>query len=546
MPLSEKEELELLELKRKRSGKKAISAPAETKKPLMGSSGSFEDTRPLLERAGITQEKPSLLETFGEFGKGVVKGFGEATSQGTAALGAGLISSLSLLPGDMPPTNPIKVYKMLREEGKKQPIHQSLEAKTAPERIGKYVGETGTKIAAGGGLSGGIMKGSSGLLPTITRGAVANIPFLPEVAGESGATGLGVDVAFDAALNTFLHGAGRVVRPPLENIVKRGISKGVKPTVIGKPSLAKMDKFYNNAKTAVETIAGNKNSLNILDDAGDAVALPETAAQMAQAVDQTKKLIYQKYHNMALSAGDAGAVFNVDNIVKNLDEIISGPKNKKYSPQVRKYAESLKDEIAELAGEAPEIIEERIKDLNSSLASYFDGRVTKAKARIDASVAAAMREELDKNIIDVLGTGYQQLKKQYGALKAIEKEVNKRALVNARGANKSLLDFTDIFTGGELVSGLLTMNPVVIAKSATQKGIKETFKMLNNPDRAIKQMFQAAYNISEQGTKKQLPPLSKYGAASVVSETATKPLKEDEQTTIPGRDKIPLYGGRRF
>jgi hypothetical protein len=276
----------------------------------------------------------------------------------------------------------------------------------------------------------------------------------------------------------------------IDEAIEKGISKGIKPTVLGKQTYKRVEDFYDRANQAVKTIAENRNLISLVDDSGETIVQPRNVIEMAQAIDQTKKVIYKKYHDMAVSAGDGGAKFNVKAVTGKLDEVTG---NLKHSPQTRNYAETLKNEIAELAGQPPEIIEARIADLNSSLAGYYEGRVNKARAQLDASVASLMREELDDNIMKAGGEGYQDLKNQYGALKSIEAAVNKRAVVNARRASKSVIDFTDIFTGGDLAAGILTGNPALLMRGAAGKGIKEVYKKLNDPDRYIKKMFDAAY-----------------------------------------------------
>lgn len=316
----------------------------------------------------------------------------------------------------------------------------------------------------------------------------------------------GIITGASVAKKTLSASGANVTEKEVTDAIKTGISKGIKPTVIGKPNLNKLQGFYNKADDAIRTIAENKNNIRLVNEAGEAIPYPRTAGEMAQAIDQTKKHIYKTYHEMATQAGDAGAQFNLDPVINKLDDVAVDPRielpkgdpRKKHTKDVRDYAYNLKNELEELRGESPEIIESRIADLNNSLAGYYDGRVNKAKAQVDASVAQAMREQLDEQITNAIGEGYQDLKNKYGALKHIEKEVNKRALVNARKASKSVIDFTDIFTGGELVSGVLTMNPAIIAKGVAGRGLKEIYKNLNDPDKYIKRMFQKAYNLPDK------------------------------------------------
>jgi hypothetical protein len=289
----------------------------------------------------------------------------------------------------------------------------------------------------------------------------------------------------------------------LDKTIELGVSKGIKPTVVGKKSLAGMSKFYDNAKVAVKTIAENKSKIKVLDENGEVVAHPQSSAQAAQAIDQAKKIIYKEYSDMSLKAGDMGAMFNDKPIVSKLTEV---SKNKGNSPKVRSYAKSMIKEVEELRYQTPEVIEKRIAEYNQSLTSFYSGtRIDKSKAQVDASVAKSMREQLDSIIENTAGDGYKELKSQYGALKSIEKEVNKRALVNARQAGKSVADLTDIFTGGDILTGILSANPALIARGAAGINIKNWYKQINNPDRYISNMFKKAYETIPESTTTNIP-----------------------------------------
>lgn len=297
--------------------------------------------------------------------------------------------------------------------------------------------------------------------------------------------------------------------------VEEGVSKGIKPTTVGKPTLAKMQGFYDSAKTAVKTIAENKNNIKITDENGETVSHPKSSAQAAQAIDQAKKIVYDKYNNMSKAAGKMGATIDVQPAVAQLQTAANDIGK---SPEIRKYAASLIPEIQELQGQSPEVIQARIQEYNQSLSGFYEGRVSKSKAQIDASAANLLRQQLDSSIENAQDIAvkqaqaqgitvdpetiknYQELKNQYGSLKSIEKEVNKRALVNARKAGKSVIDMTDIFTGAELAAGLITGNIAEIGGGILGRGIKEYYKAINNPDRYIERMFKTAYDtVPETG-----------------------------------------------
>jgi len=343
-----------------------------------------------------------------------------------------------------------------------------------------------------------------GALPEGTRtdvGDLANATMLyPGAIAGKGALKVGaegVNIGRDVA-GLALRKTPEMLERELTSVIGKGIEKAIRPTVVGKRTAPQVKAYYEKAKNAVKTIVDNKDNLSLTDIDGNAVTgLPKTIKQFSEAIDQSKKSIYQQYHAMATEAGEAGALFDADKILTKLDDVAG---DLKHNPQVRQYAYDLKAEIDELHGQPPDIIEARIADLNNSLSGFYEGRVSRAKAQVDASVAHLMREELDSNIMNAVGPGYQGLKNTYGALKTLEKEVNHRAVVNARRNTKGLLDFTDIFTGGEIVGGVLTMNPTLIARGVAGKGIKEYFKFLNNPDRIVKGMFSDAESLLNRQT----------------------------------------------
>jgi predicted secreted protein len=285
----------------------------------------------------------------------------------------------------------------------------------------------------------------------------------------------------------------------IDDVIETGISKGVKPTVYGKKTLPRRDAFYDKAKDAVKTISDEGNNIKIIDIDGNIVKSPRNNAEFAQAIEQAKNNIYKRYHKMALDAGEGGAKIDISPAI---NEIVDMSRDINLPPDARRYAAKLFDEISELNGATPDVIENRMKDLNSSLMTYFKGtRTDQATAKIDAKVASKLREQLDKSITEATGPGYKELKKKYGSLKAIEDEVNKRAVVQARRANKSIADLTDVFTVPEIATGILSSNPALIVKGVAGKGIKELYKTLNDPDRAIKTMFKELSKLNKKSAK---------------------------------------------
>lgn len=328
----------------------------------------------------------------------------------------------------------------------------------------------------------------------------------------------------------------------VSTVIKDAYNRGIRPSVIGKGTFTKADNAASRAERAVKEIINQKDKLALTDEAGDVVqgALPSNLKQFSQAIEQAKNNIYQDYHQMATQAGNAGVTFDAKPIVSELEKASANLKN---NPQVRDYAKSLIPEIQELSGQAPEVIESRIADLNRSLSGFYDGRVGQAKAQVDASVASLMRSNLDDSISKAMGDGYQDLKNKYGALRSIEKDVSHRATVFSRQNQKGLADFTDIFTGGEILGGtaaLLAGNPAgakSIISGLSGRFIKGKIKDLNNADNIVRRMFDNASSLmaeQEAGPKSYLGRLAK--------DVAGKDMRVADAsfTSVPPQQSLPF------
>jgi len=544
MPLTEQEELELLRLRKRKS--LALQSEPE-KKSLLQKTGDLIVSGAKNTGQFFKDFKEEPLASTG----GLLTGIGE----GIGKTGAGLIPKpkenlnlQSLITGEptkpkIRPTTNIGSLTSLDVRGgafrppkktERKPFTPEAEAAFQRKRpVGEFAAKTGLGIAATTLIPGGKELGTLGKIGiNLAKGAAANIPFAASALEEGGTEGLIRDVALNTAIDLATLGIAKAVPGiksaiikkfgkevteevaeklakeafekvqkgafdksvdgvgKLDKIIDKGISKGVKPDFPGKKDFTKRVGFNKKSNDAVKVIAENKDLIKITNDVGEAIPYPKSAGDMASAIQQAKKIVFDQYYSLTKEAGQGGAKFNISNVNEQLEKWSKDLGN---SPEVREYAKKIKGDLVELHGQSPQIIERRISDLNSSLAGFYDGRATKAKAQIDASIASVMRQDLDDIITNATGTQYSPIKAKYAALKTIEKDVNKRAVVNARRAKVGLIDMTDLFTGGDIAAGLLTANPALLTKGVAGKGIKEVFKALNDPDRAIAKMFKQAY-----------------------------------------------------
>lgn len=288
--------------------------------------------------------------------------------------------------------------------------------------------------------------------------------------------------------------ATKLALTPSEESVQKGIietfNKSVKPTA--KKTIAAGEKYENDVLTALKTIKSNADKLNIEDSAGELISrTPETLNELAQSIEQTKGIVFNQYNDLAKAAGKMGAEINVTPVVNELKQVAQNRALRITNPELIKFAESWIERLGEFGTIDTETMQEIIKNLNTSLNVFYRNPTYDAakKASIEAGIANQFRKLLDSTIENATGKEYQALKNQYGALKAIENDVVRASMRDARKNVKGLLDYTDILTGGQMVSGIISLNPAMFTKGAIERGFKEWIKFLNDPNRAVKNIF---------------------------------------------------------
>lgn len=289
-------------------------------------------------------------------------------------------------------------------------------------------------------------------------------------------------------------GAEKVVSKGLDTMIDTSIEKSIRPTVRGKKTIEAVDRYKDNARSAVKSIAENKGALKITSELGEEIELPDSLRSFSESIRQTKQKVFNEYDTILKQAGDTGVVLDTVKLADDLAEIKKSPKwaviEDNY-PEVVKYVDNKIGVLESRGTYTLEQGQEAIKAYNSSLEAFYRNPTPDGfgKVTVDAMIVNNMRKNLDDVIGGATGAEYQTLKNQYGALRAIEEDVAKRVIVNARKNQKGLIDFTDIFSAGDIIGGLTTFNPALLAKGTTQHFIKNWFKSINDPDNIIKKMF---------------------------------------------------------
>jgi hypothetical protein len=289
--------------------------------------------------------------------------------------------------------------------------------------------------------------------------------------------------------------AAKIVMTPSEEAVQSGIvktfQKSIKPTA--KKTLATGEKYENNILTALKTIKANADKLNIEDSTGELVSrTPKNLNEFAQSVEQSKALVFNQYDSLAKLAGKIGVEVDTNSVIKELENVIQNKALRITNPELIKYTTGWIERLTELGSVDTQTMQEVIKNLNTSLQAFYKNPAfdSAQRASIDAGIANQFRKLLDETIEGATGGEYQALKNQYASLKAIENDVVRASMRDARKNVKGLLDYTDIFTGGQMIGGVLSLNPSMFTKGAIERGFKEYIKFLNDPNRAVSKMFE--------------------------------------------------------
>ncbi|WP_395019793.1 hypothetical protein [Dongia sp.] len=315
--------------------------------------------------------------------------------------------------------------------------------------------------------------------------------------GEIAGTVLGADGAAATAAKSAA--AVRSLTTKSEEAIERSIvtnyEKGVKPGLAGRNTNAKQAQYREDIIEGAKTIRDNKLNLELTGEPANAFEgsgqVPTSLQGLSDAIEQTKRVIFDQYDGLATRAGNKGLELSTEPIGTELDAVIGSKSLALTNPRAIAYAKELKQRYGEIGTLDAKTAQEVIQNYNKSLEAFYRNPSydTASQAAIDAMVANKLRQALDDGISGITGEQYSALKRQYGSLKSIEKDVVKAALRDARKNTKGLIDFADIFSGGQVVNGILSLNPHVIASGAAQKAITEFYKYLNDPNRAIERMF---------------------------------------------------------
>lgn len=323
--------------------------------------------------------------------------------------------------------------------------------------------------------------------------------------------------------------AGMIIKSKELKGVSKPFQRAIRPSVSGRQT-GSIKKMENDIALAFDTISANKKNLKFIDDAGEIVGdTPKNLDQLSQSVQQTKKDVFKAYNKLKNIANEELRVIFLDDISNELLKGVDKVQVKDLSPRTVSYAKSLSNTLKDRGFYSVDEAQDAMQILNNKLQAYYKNPDPNQLGEnvIDSAVANHLRKKLDDVIESETGSMYSELKRRYGALKSIEKDVNRRAIVDQRKNPAGLLDYTDIFTGQQIAEGLLTGNPIQLTRGAVGLTAKNILKRSNDANRAVRKSFEKVENIknSKVVAKSKIPLSITTGRLIEKSKEEGKPVR---------------------
>ena len=384
-------------------------------------------------------------------------------------------------------------------------------------RIGQTVAgaATGYAYEAGGKLQKGEAP-TPGLMTAIG----AALPYGVEIAPKVGAYGIEKASRLGVKAKDIFSPQATVLKKNMEKIITTNFHKAIQPSPasIGK-TFAQAKAYDKKTVDSVVNIIEDKPNLSLstLDGEIKVGSLPDSVAQLDEALPQTMKRIYAESHAFAKATGQKGIEVDMSPVIKELEFVINDANSRIKNPAAVEYAKGLAERIrAEGMTRTPEAVEDLIAKFNADLGAFYKSPVygQVGHAAIDNMGVNKLRQILDETIGKATGADYQKLKNAYGSMSAIQKDITKRKIMLANKVDAGLVNqLTTIASGQQVARGLVTFDQTTLATAATMKGIERWYKFVHNPDRKIKKMFTLAERLIEkskglprEGVKKVLEP----------------------------------------
>jgi hypothetical protein len=373
------------------------------------------------------------------------------------------------------------------------PLNAAISAAPAPVKKGvDFVGNSfGTGIQKLGDLIGGI--------PTLQE-FVTKHPEAAKFIDAAAGTAKGVG---DVANNILAAEGGSKVGTKASKIADSAQNMLPKPSTVFdggsfennlnkafpvlKKDAANLPAHYNKAQTAFTDIVKNKDTLGLVDDAGNP-RLPKDFTETVAAQKQRLGDIYKQYTDK-LSGVDAPKFeTDVQSGIKSTINELKSQLKKENSIDGRKALTKIQSELTGLRDLSPEGIQNYIESINQRVSTAPGTPMTLEQAKL-ANLAGKMRGILDTSIEKLDGPGYQELRNTYSAHKALQDQMLRASAKELRNTPGLFEKASNVGLTVEGLNYLLTQNPAALVTGLGFKATTEFMKWLKSPQRALNNIY---------------------------------------------------------
>ena len=304
-----------------------------------------------------------------------------------------------------------------------------------------------------------------------------------------------VDSALDIAKNMILMKGTEKVGGKLFDAeqkvftkIKDGFAKGIRPTA--KKTVKQNEAYMNHAKKSVLHIAREfKNDL------------PKSLNDFSNKIVEAKGRLVDRWQFLLKQGGKRGNLFDTKPVIdemkaiaRNEDLLLANP------AEVRRLQNLIG--VWEKAGRYRSLqsAENLLAEYNAMSKSWFQNmNPNEVKAAATAGrIAKTIRENIIKTL-EKAGPEYAEMRRLYGSLSEIEKDVSRRAIARGREDVSGFFDVINAQGTGSFVYGLVKMDPAAIAAGAAIKGVGKIKGRITDPDRIVRNMFK---DVDKQLSKK--------------------------------------------
>lgn len=320
----------------------------------------------------------------------------------------------------------------------------------------------------------------------------------------------------------------------IDRFIDSAYQRAAKPSVTQGRTSPQMRQHLDQMRGALDSIIDNKANLQFTDPAGEMRTgeLPRSLDEFGQAISQTKQRIFQQYDTIQQAAGRAGARVDLTPTVAELGGVTVDPVMKTLFPDVANYAANRGKALNAQGMFGLADAQRAIQHLNNSLSAFYADPKNKnlaGEVLVDSMIANKLREGLDNTINQAIGIPawavgpYQQLKNQYGNLRAIEREVMNRAIIEGRKelGGGILGRIGDVVSAREVVSGLMHMHPATVATGVGTKALTNWMAYRRSPNRAVEQIFRKAERQKAGIPPTRVSPMTGAAIAGAITPSRT-------------------------